>query len=515
MAKSGLLNVVCHGTMALVLNDDGSIEVIMPQMDQTWMHTYQAGTWDPNGLVKLDVGSYTLGGKIKEGDGTQRFDENVNICWDGPWQTGQNARILRLPKPLYIESANYIGISPDDFVNPKNPNVPKAQSVAELHVFGYNCDDLESITLLDQNKQSLGWVPQIINDGIRDAVNLHVFAEPRTFNHRQAPNPDPDPNAPFNKLVSETTGKTDLFMKSDSQAGSMVIDFGQPIPGLPEPQKLGFSMLQGVALDQVMHDQTRPVNCSPVTIQLRKAFPLAQPKLFKMQTKVFARPSSPRVLSVPHVSVVYWHTLSVPAETQAVVAKMVNSGYICGALSEYGAGKPVIDGAFSYADGAVQNFDDTRGAPAKSTSSDIVAGLERLISGGALPDPCTNPDRLYLVVMPPGSSCSTKNLTGSHNYALCQSANRESMIHYAWVIQTEGNDIDGFTRRLSHEFLEACTNPEPPNGWTFDAKTEICDFVGDAHGTEDGIAMSAYYSHQDNAIKRPGDQATTPKQAAA
>jgi hypothetical protein len=85
-------------------------------------------------------------------------------------------------------------------------------------------------------------------------------------------------------------------------------------------------------------------------------------------------------------------------------------------------------------------------------------------------------------------------------------------VHYAWALQSQtgGNGLtplDNLTWTISHELLEACTDPEPPSGYVFQGP-EICDIAAGLHGTEQGIVLTSYYSYRDRAFKTPpGSQA--------
>ncbi len=310
MATSGTLNVVCHGTIVSIVNQDGSIDLWMPKVDSKWDHRWQAGTWAGNGLDSLQPGAeYNLTG-LKSGDGLQRFNPAVNVCVDsaGPAVSDpQDFRHVHLPPPKSISSVNIVPISPaDTFDNPDDPRVKDLRQVALLNVLSYDCDNLESVRLLaGGDSEPFSWIPHVVTNGTAQAVNLHVFAEPWTF---KAP---PGVTAPFNVLVNTVAAAKGLTMKPAPKGESSFtdIDPGGPIPGLPEPEKLALSQHAHFQRAGVLHNEDHPINCGGLIGQSGPAGAAVGSALAaRTAAKAFAflRNPAPKVIADPHVFVIHW-----------------------------------------------------------------------------------------------------------------------------------------------------------------------------------------------------------------
>jgi hypothetical protein len=150
--------------------------------------------------------------------------------------------------------------------------------------------------------------------------------------------------------------------------------------------------------------------------------------------------------------------------------------------------------------------------------SPIAGGLNDLILAGKIPDPREHPDLLYLIVAAPGAKGIPPGMNGSHNYFHLEipggDQGREPVpVRYAWALQNtvKGSNLtalENLTWTLSHELLETCTDPEPPNGYVFEG-AEICDLAAGLHGNVDGIEVTGYFSNKYGAYMTPKVQAQT------
>ncbi len=151
-------------------------------------------------------------------------------------------------------------------------------------------------------------------------------------------------------------------------------------------------------------------------------------------------------------------------------------------------------------------MNDARLSPATTADSDIAQGLSDLIGAGQVPDPRKDSGLLYLIVPPPGASSAVPGTTGSHNYFYLDEIDNQMPVYYAWALWGPAgaavSPIDQLTWTLSHELLEASTDPQPPLGYVFQGP-EICDIASGLHGTVDGIMVTGYFSHKDGTFKVP------------
>jgi hypothetical protein len=137
-----------------------------------------------------------------------------------------------------------------------------------------------------------------------------------------------------------------------------------------------------------------------------------------------------------------------------------------------------------------------------------------LINQGTFPKP-TNPGgrNLYMFILPPGYTYET-DIGGAHGYPWPDKPPFTD-IEYAWAgfVLTHyandndgGIDFDGVTKRLFHEIVEACTDPED-DGLTIDGldhpNNEICDVCQNLTGRVDGFLVAGYWSLFDNACIIP------------
>jgi hypothetical protein len=482
----------------------------MPKVDSVWDHRYEAGTWADERLEALEPGGeYELRG-VEHGDGKKCFDPTVYICFDDADPSppaAEGTRRILLPPPKSIRSGNFIPISPlETFENPDGPGLAAIKRLATLTVLGYDCKDLNSARLMaGRHRQEFHWVPRVVTNGEMQAVNLHVFAEPYTFRPLAKEKTFPVETAPFNVLV-DSLGACFLKMKPPGASGGSFfadIDPGAPIPGLPEPEKLSLSQHAMFERYGTLHRFNRPINCGGVT----KQKPCKNPTAPEPAGKAFAllRNKEPKVLADPHVVVVHWGSTTADAETDKKVTQLLNLPFIQGALAEYGVNPPRLLATIANPEGSPKKIEDAHRSPATLGDSALARGLRELIHAGKAPDPRQDTNLLFLIVAAPEAVSDTSGVRGSHNFFYLDPDDCQTPVRYAWALQTGSTDLsplDNLTWTLSHEFLEACTDPEPPTGWVFEGP-EVCDIAAGLRGTVDGIVVTGYYSYKDGGFKKP------------
>jgi hypothetical protein len=112
-----------------------------------------------------------------------------------------------------------------------------------------------------------------------------------------------------------------------------------------------------------------------------------------------------------------------------------------------------------------------------------------------VPQPDPDNQTVYVVVMPTGAISADSGFDGEHNYY----THHGRRIHYAWTAKS--GSLDSATRILSHEVVEAATDPEGtgflgiPGACDQDAWCEIADACPGT-AVVDGITVWPYWSNQ-------------------
>jgi hypothetical protein len=426
---------------------------------------------------------------------------------------------------MRISSANYIPVSPvGTFQNPADPRVVGLKQMATLTVLSYDCENLSAARLRTHAGREFPWLPEIVSHGDKQAVNLHVFAEPWTFRPLGKGDPLPDAPLPFNALLNGIGGDPSLTMLSPSGAGGSLfsdIDPGAPIPGLPEPEKLALAQHSQMVRYGMSHHHDFPYDCGPGVVQrpgttsdaiaqtARAAAPLTQSKraFAQLQNK------EPKVLANPHVVVIYWGSPTIDSDLDGTLQQLLKLDFVKSALAEYGVSAPRYVKSVANPNGSKNKIEDAPQLQPAPEQSAIASGLNALILADQIPDPREDANLLYLIVAAPGAKSLTPGVTGGHNYFYLEVPGAGGQtaavsVRYGWALQNEirGSDLtalNNLTWTLSHELLEACTDPEPPNGYVF-AGAEICDIAAGLHGNVDGIEVTGYFSAKDGVYKTPG-----------
>jgi hypothetical protein len=207
----------------------------------------------------------------------------------------------------------------------------------------------------------------------------------------------------------------------------------------------------------------------------------------------------------------FWSANPAPSpsrdEYQQAIEGIITGPYNSG-LNQY---RGVAQGTLIYSE-----INDATDPADLYTDSDVVNMLTDRIKNHGMPAPTTGHNRFYAVIAPKGIRNSITKFAGQH-----QSFSVDGVkAYYAWVDNTgslTGHDCT--TKVFSHEFTEACTNPDVDssnngilvNGTKSDGTSVSNDEIGDTCNNEfatitiNGITCSvqSYWSKADNACILP------------
>ncbi len=132
-----------------------------------------------------------------------------------------------------------------------------------------------------------------------------------------------------------------------------------------------------------------------------------------------------------------------------------------------------------------------------------------LIDQGTFPEPEDDGGRnLYMIVAPPHVKFDDPKPTGAHGYPGDYDFPFDYDVAWGGYVLNDGT-LDTVTARLSHEIVEACTDPED-DGWTIDGRSrpnaEIGDVCENTVGVVDGVMVQGYWSQRDRACIIPQTQ---------
>src|SRR3989475_7988684 len=166
------------------------------------------------------------------------------------------------------------------------------------------------------------------------------------------------------------------------------------------------------------------------------------------------------VLANIHVQLIFWGTAWLGAATpssaavpNAVAATL--AGPYMAALGQYrGAGGGILRGSTTFAGS---------NPPNPFSNGDVTNLITSCIEAGVLPEPDDDGLLFYCVIMPPGVNSNQANIIGEHSFYWYTDYDFPFDIdinkaHYAWV--TNNGTLAGVTTILSHELVEAATDPE-------------------------------------------------------
>jgi hypothetical protein len=136
------------------------------------------------------------------------------------------------------------------------------------------------------------------------------------------------------------------------------------------------------------------------------------------------------------------------------------------------------------------------------TDAQVSTFINNQIAAGTIPGPDVDNQTLYCVVMPRGISASNTSFVGEHTY-FTRSGQR---IRFAWI--TNSGNLASLTRIVSHEVVEAATDPE---GSAFLGVAGTCSQggwceIGDICSSTsvlDGVTVQSFWSDQNGACIVP------------
>lgn len=210
---------------------------------------------------------------------------------------------------------------------------------------------------------------------------------------------------------------------------------------------------------------------------------------------------------IPHVHLylVFWgsawsSTGAIPSMGQVTDAVInILTGPYMNSLSQYrGIGSGYLEGAVLVSNAVGSS---PASPPASFSNTDISTLLTNLISAGRLPDPSTDSELLYMVMLAPGAS--QPGLLGEHTYYSHNGTN----LHFGWV--ANGGSLGSVTWVFSHELVESVTDPEGSaitgtgcnqGGWC-----EIGDVCTGNTAVINGVTVQRYWSQVDGQCIVPTD----------
>jgi hypothetical protein len=139
--------------------------------------------------------------------------------------------------------------------------------------------------------------------------------------------------------------------------------------------------------------------------------------------------------------------------------------------------------------------------PNPFSSDDWHNKIQNMIDNGIFPEP-DEPGgfNLYMFVLPVGTTCVT-GAPGAHGHPWNTIIDVDMI--YAGYATNDGS-LGNLMVTLSHEVVEACTDPEAQHddAWTIDGlahpNSEICDVCSNSSWTVDGTSVQAYWSDFDH-----------------
>jgi len=195
-----------------------------------------------------------------------------------------------------------------------------------------------------------------------------------------------------------------------------------------------------------------------------------------------------------------WQTATSPSRqsvTQAV-QNMLTGPYLS-ELSQYGFRSVVLRGTTTILQ---------PGPPATFSTSDVGDVIWNAIDSNVFPEPDDSGGRIiYIVLMPSGTTTSDPNSPrGAHSDPSDFDLPLDT--DYAWVAWVGPGTLDYAMDVLSHELVEAITDPEPHSrAWTMNRSInggiEIGDACNNTVDRVDGLLLQAYWSEKHKACVIP------------
>jgi len=214
------------------------------------------------------------------------------------------------------------------------------------------------------------------------------------------------------------------------------------------------------------------------------------------------------ILTNVHVQLIFWGTewagSPTPSATQVTNAvSNILAGPYMSALSQYrnvGRGSLVGTTVVSTSNPPNNPF----------SNGDVSNFISGLIGAGTVPNPSTDSQLFYCVIMPRGYNSTQAGVIGEHTFFTTAGVNA----HFAWATNngSPGNELSSVTIIFSHELVESATDPEGSAfqvnapGFCAPSPTSWCE-IGDNcqanTGTVNGVAVQSYWSQRDMACIIP------------
>ncbi len=206
-----------------------------------------------------------------------------------------------------------------------------------------------------------------------------------------------------------------------------------------------------------------------------------------------------KVLTAPSVVPVFFQGDANQADVVKFLGQMAASPYWAATTSEYGVGALTVKPAVAWSMTAPASFSDTP----------LIAGLRANLTGTQPAWGTPDANTIYLFVFPKGTTflsdgTSCEDFDGYHD----ETTVNGMKIAYAIATECDGfgapgvADFDELTTTISHELIEASTDPFPNSGpafvqtddahaiWTVETDGEVadmCEFNPEAYAKLDGI----------------------------
>jgi hypothetical protein len=218
------------------------------------------------------------------------------------------------------------------------------------------------------------------------------------------------------------------------------------------------------------------------------------------------------VLTNVRVHIIYWGSAwssnASPSmhDVNNTVITVVSSPYLTG-LSQYrGIGRGRVGTIIQ----VNKQVGSSPAEPINNFTHNIIETLvSDLIQHGIVPHPSTD-QNLYCVFLPKDYHYKDSNLVGEHN---CFSLNDGTLTYYAWI--TNDGTLTGknsIPRIVSHEIVEACTDPNPDHPGAFvipnssggaDEISDVCQNENDFDFEPGGVMVQTYWSQRDHRCIAP------------
>ncbi len=225
--------------------------------------------------------------------------------------------------------------------------------------------------------------------------------------------------------------------------------------------------------------------------------------------------SGGNIISNPDVVLIFWGSgwtrgsgPALRANLTPAIGNIMNSPYLSGGgrgdgLIQYHVGDGHLPNAL-----AITSSDP----PNQFTDAQVDQMLQANISNHVLPDFHNDNQILYLVVPQPGSVNVDPSVGGEHDSD--RLGFNGPRFHYGWTINggSNGESVDFLTNVLSHELVEAATDPESnfPNGtayWVPSTNDEICDGEAQSYSYRvNGALVQSFLSQNRHAYIVPTGQ---------